>query len=136
MSIEQAVCRSYKAELLQGVHQPSDTFKMALYTEAAVLNQSTARYAPQGEVVGEGYEAGGKQLYGLIISAADLTIDFDDVEWPVATFTARGALIYNASKGNRAIGVIDFGSNVPCKNGPFSTDFPRPGRGTSLLQFA
>lgn len=126
MAISHAVCLSYQAELLQGLHQPSDTYKIALYTEAAMLGSQTKFYVPFGEAVGEGYDAGGKVLFGFSVNAENRTLDFDDVEWPVATIMARGALIYNASKGNRAVGVIDFGSNTTSTNGPFSLDFLRP----------
>jgi hypothetical protein len=89
------------------------TLKIALYTAAADLNAATTAYTTAGEVVGTGYTAGGKTLTGVTVSQSGTTayLDFSDVTWNPAVFTARGALIYNTSLGNLAVAVLDFGSD-------------------------
>lgn len=89
------------------------TLKMALYTAEANLNADTLVYTTTNEVVGTGYTAGGKVLTGVTVSKSGTTayLDFDDVEWDPAAFTARGALIYNTSLGNMAVAVLDFGAD-------------------------
>jgi hypothetical protein len=87
--------------------------KIALYTAAADLGAGTTVYTTSGEVVGTGYTAGGKTLTGVTVSQSGTTayLDFADVTWDPANFTARGALIYNTSLGNLAVAVLDFGSD-------------------------
>jgi hypothetical protein len=89
------------------------TLKIALYTAAADLGAATTVYTTSGEVVGTGYTAGGKTLTGVTVSQSGTTayLDFADVTWDPAAFTARGALIYNTSLGNLAVAVLDFGSD-------------------------
>lgn len=130
MSIQTAICLSYKQEILEGVHSSGDTYKVALYTDAASLNSSTAAYSSTNEVSsGNGYTTGGETLSnfqsGLDGDRAYIT--FDDPEWTSATITARGCLIYNSSKSNKAVAVFDFGMNVSSTNGTFKIDFPVAG---------
>lgn len=131
MPIIGAMTRSCKLELLKAIHDFSaDTFKMSLYTSAAQLSELTTAYTTSGEVTGSGYTAGGK-----VIAVADgfpLTdevsgqawVRFTETEWPGATFSARGALIYNASKANRSVRVISFGTDASPNNGPFVFEVP------------
>lgn len=134
--IQQSVCNSYKQEVLTGVHFPGDVFKIALYTASAVLNRKTIAYISAHEVVGMGYEPGGRILEGFmaILFNDTATLSFDDVTWPVSSITARGGLIYNSSKGNKSVGVMDFGENVTSTNGPFTVLFPEQSETGALIR--
>jgi hypothetical protein len=126
MAINTALCRSYKAEVMDGVHSLSDEYRIALYTAEADLNASTEVYDSVGEVEGRGYDAGGMVLSGISagFSGDAATINFEQPEWRQATFTAAGALVYNASKENRAVATLSFGGNVICRNGKFTVKMP------------
>jgi|NOAtaT_5_FD_contig_101_562954_length_3122_multi_3_in_0_out_0_4 hypothetical protein len=127
MAITSAVCNSFKQELLGGIHDlDTDVIKLALYTSAATLGASTTAYTTSNEVVGAGYTAGGNTLSGAVISldGSVAIVDFSDTTWGSATITARGALIYNSSKSNRAIAAIDFGGDKTSTSGDFTVVFP------------
>jgi hypothetical protein len=114
MAFVQTLTTSFKQDMLTGVQNlATDTLKIALYTANASLNENTTAYSTSNEVVGTGYTAGGKTLTGVTVLTADTTayVDFADPSWDPANFTARGALIYNASKSNKAIAVLDFGAD-------------------------
>jgi hypothetical protein len=114
MPIVQTQTTSFKKELYQGIHDlTTDVLKIALYTANADLNEDTTVYTTTAEITGAGYSAGGKVLTGTTIGSSGYTafVDFDDVVWNPASFTTRCALIYNSSKANRAIAVLDFGSD-------------------------
>ena len=139
MAITQAMCSSFKSELFGGVHDiDTDTIKIALFTSAATLSAATTAYSTSDEVVGTGYTAGGNTLTGAAISLDGTTaiVDFADSTWAAATITARGALIYNASKADRAIAVLDFGSDKSSTAGDFSISFPAPAAATAILRVA
>ena len=113
MSISQTLCTSFKAELYEAVHNLStDTIQIALYTDNATLDESTTVYTTTGEISGAGYTAGGVILTGATINTSGQIayVAFADAVWTGA-LTARGALIYNASKSNKAIAVLDFGTD-------------------------
>jgi len=113
MSIVQGQTTSFKSELYQGVHNLlTDTLKIALYTANVNLNADTTIYSSTNEVVATGYTAGGNTLTGVTLSTANNTayVNFANTSWTSA-LTARCALIYNASKGNKSIAVLDFGSD-------------------------
>jgi hypothetical protein len=113
MAIVQTQCTSFKKELYQGIHDLStDTINMALYTANASLGADTTVYSATSEVVASGYTAGGNTLTGVAINSSDYTayVNWANTSW-TSTLTARCALIYNASKANRAIAVIDFGAD-------------------------
>ena len=113
MSIVQTQTTSFKKELYQAVHNlATDTLKIALYTGNADLNASTTVYTTANEVVASGYTAGGNTLTGVTISSADYTayVNFANTAW-TAAITARCALIYNVTQGNKSIAVIDFGAD-------------------------
>ncbi len=114
MAITTAICNSYKQEILEGVHASADTYKIALYTSSATLSASTTAYSSTNEVSGTGYDAGGKTLTGYVsgLSSGTAYITFDDPSWTSSTITARGCLIYNSSKSNKAVACFDFGSDV------------------------
>lgn len=114
MAFEQTLTTSFKQDILLGVHDlDTDTIKMALYLATADLGAATTVYTTSGETSGTGYTAGGKILTGVTVLTSGTTayVDFADPSWDPAAFTARGALIYNASKSNKAIAVLDFGSD-------------------------
>lgn len=137
MAITSALCNSYKQEILEGVHAFTDTYKIALYTDAATLGASTTAYSATNEVSGTGYTAGGETLSGFTTGLATSTayLTFSDPSWANSTITARGCLIYNSSKSNKAVAVFDFGQNVSSVNGTFTVDFPGAGA-SSLIRIA
>jgi len=113
MSIVQTQTTSFKKELYEAVHNLStDTLKIALYTGNASLNEDTTVYSATNEVVASGYTAGGNTLTGVTISSSDYTayVNFANTSW-TAAITARCALIYNVTQGNKSIAVIDFGAD-------------------------
>lgn len=130
MAIYQCVCSSFKVEILAGVHNLSasggDIFKIALYSPDADLDSSTLVYTTSGEITGTGYTAGGATLTNLGISSAATSayFSFDPVIWTAATFSTGGALIYNASKGNKAVLVLNFGPLRIANNENFTLTFP------------
>lgn len=112
--ITQTLTTSFKQQLLLAVHDFStDTFKIALYTAAANLGSDTTIYTVTSEVSGTGYTAGGNTLTGTTVTVSGTTayVDFSNAVWNPASFTVRGALIYNASKSNKAVAVLDFGAD-------------------------
>jgi len=113
MSIIQTQTTSFKKELYQAIHDLStDTIKIALYTGNADLNEATTVYSSSNEVSGTGYTAGGQVMTGVAISSSGYVayVNWANVSWTSA-LTARCALIYNASKGNKSVAVLDFGSD-------------------------
>lgn len=139
MAITQAMCSSFKSELLAGTHDlDTDTIKIALYTSSATLGASTTAYSATNEVSGTGYVAGGNTLTSPVISLDGTTgiCDFADTTWSSSTITARGALIYNASKANRAIAVLDFGSDKTSTSGDFTVVMPAAAAATALIRIA
>lgn len=114
MAFDQTLTTSFKQDILLGVHDlETDTIKMALFLATADLGAATTVYTTTGETSGTGYTAGGEVLTGVTVLTSGTTayVDFADPSWDPAAFTARGALIYNASKSNKAIAVLDFGSD-------------------------
>jgi hypothetical protein len=148
MTIAQTATTSFKVELPQGIHNfgptSPDTFKVALYTAAANLDASTAVYTTSGEVVGAGYVAGGNTLAISVtpVAANNLSgtptafFSFFNSSWTEATFTARGALIYNLSKGNRSVAVLDFGSDKTVNNDTFQIIFPTPDANSAIVRIS
>ena len=117
-SILQTQTTSFKTELYTGVHNlATNTLKIALYTAAADLNEATTVYSATNEVSGGGYVAGGVTLTGVTINSSGYTafVDFADVVFS-ASVTARCALIYNFTQGNKSIAVLDFGSDKTSSN--------------------
>ena len=116
----------------------ADEFRMALYTSAATLSKASTVYTATGEVVGDGYTAGGKVLTGAAVSLDGDTaiLDFGDPSWPDATITARGAMIYNATQGNKAVAVLDFGANVSSTAAAFAVQLPAPTAAAGVIRVA
>lgn len=139
MPITSAFCTSAKVDFLQGTHASADTYKIALFTSAATLDASTTAYSATNEASGTGYTAGGTTLTGFSVTSSGTTaiLDFtSDPSWPNSTITARGALIYNSSKSNKAVAVYDFGSDKSSSNGTFTVQFPTPDAANGLLRIA
>ena len=134
--ISQSLCSSFKQQLLLGEHDlDTDVIKIALYTSAATLSAATTAYTTSDEVVGTGYTAGGNTLTGATVSLSGTTafVDFSDTTWSTATITARGALIYNSSKSNKAIAVLDFGADKTSTAGDFTVQFPTNDASSAIL---
>jgi hypothetical protein len=139
MAITQAMCSSFKQQILLGEHDlDTDTIKIALYTSAATLSAATTAYTTSDEVVGTGYTAGGNTLTGATVSLTGTTafVDFTDTTWTTATITARGALIYNSSKSNKAVAVLDFGSDKTSTAGNFTVQFPANDSSSAIVRIA
>ena len=130
MAITQAMCTSFNAEILDEQHDlVADTLKIALFTSSANLGASTTAYSTSNEVSGTGYSAGGETLTSKAVSTTGTTAHFDaaDPTWTSASFTARGALIYNSTNSDKAIAVLDFGGDFTVSSGTFKIIFPAAG---------
>lgn len=140
MAITSALCTSWKAEVLQGLHNftasTGNVFKIALYTSSASLGASTTVYTTTNEISGTGYTAGGKTLVNVTPTTSGTTaiVDFDDVTWTSATITANGALIYNSTNGNRAVAALAFGSDKSSSSGDFKIIFPTPDASAAIIR--
>jgi len=136
--ISQTQTTSFKEELFKGIQNLStDTLYIALYTALADIGPDTTAYTTSGEITGTGYTAGGIALTGVTINTYDGTvyINFSNAVWSPASFTARGALIYNVSKANRSIAVLDFGANKTCSNS-FTITMPSNTYTTALIRYS
>ena len=139
MAITQAATNQLKADVLAGVHQPGDDYKIALFTSAATLGAATTAYSTTNEVSGTGYTAGGASLQGYTPGAASGVAWIDwatDPSWANATITARGALIYNATRANKALGVLDFGADISSTADTFTVTLPAAGATTAIIRIA
>jgi len=136
MSIIQTQTTSFKAELYQGIHDlTTDVIKIALYTASANLNESTTVYSSTNEVPATGtYSLGGAQLTPITVSSSGYTayVGFPNISWTGA-ITARCALIYNVTQGNKSIAVLDFGSDKTSTT-TFTITMPVNGPTTSLIR--
>ena len=147
MSIVQTATTSFKVQLAQGLHNfgptSPNTFYIALFTSSATINASTTQYsnALVGEVTGGGYTQGGQQLTITQTPTSGATggtvayWSFQNVVWSPASFTARGALIYNASQSNASVAILDFGSDKVC-NTSFTIQFPAVTNTNAILRIA
>jgi hypothetical protein len=138
MSISQTLTTSFKVESFEGIHDIlTDNIYMALYTALADLNDATKVYTTVQEITGTGYIAGGKLMTGATVNAYGNTayVNFDNVVWNPAAFTCYGALIYNASKGNKSIAVLNFGGGKTCDN-TFTVTMPSNTYSTALIRYS
>jgi hypothetical protein len=148
MTIAQTATTSFKVELLQAVHNfgptTPNTFKVALYTAAANIGASTTVYTTSNEVTGTGYTAGGNTL---VISVSPTSgnntsgiptafTSFNNSTWTNATFTCRGALIYNSTQGNKSVAVLDFGSDKTVTSDTFQIIFPTPDANSAIVRIS
>ena len=151
MAIAQAMCTSFKKELLEGVHNfknsGGDTFKLALFAEGsggkssttATLGATTTAFVTTGEVASSGtYATGGGSLTRVDPSTSGTTAftDFADLSFTTATITAMGALIYNSSDSNKAVCVLDFTSNKSSTSGTFTIQFPTADASNAIIRIA
>jgi hypothetical protein len=148
MSIVQTATTSFKVELPQGIHNfgptSPDTFKIALYTAAADLGYATTAYTTSGEVTGTNYVAGGNTLTISVTPVAannssnvpTAYFSFANTSWTGATFTARAALIYNSTEGNKSVAVLDFGSDKTVSNDTFQIIFPTPDANSAIVRIS
>jgi O-acetylhomoserine/O-acetylserine sulfhydrylase-like pyridoxal-dependent enzyme len=142
MPITQAMPTSFKVEILQAVHNfgptSANTFKMALYTNSATLSAATTIYSATNEVVSANYVAGGLALSISTTPTSGGTTAFisftSPVTWSGVTFTTRGALIYNSTQANKAVAVIDFGTDQIVSGGDFNVIFPAAAAATAILR--
>lgn len=128
---------SFKEQLLLGTHNfATDTFLVALYTSSAVLGPTTTVYTTSNEVTGAGYVAGGQELQNVSVNLGLSTgyVSFDNPSWAGATFATRGGLIYNASKGNKSVGVFNFGVDQTMLGQQFTIQFPTDDPETALIR--
>jgi hypothetical protein len=142
MAISQAMCTSFKKELLEAVHNfkssGGDTFKIALYTSSASLGAATTAYSTTNEISGTGYTAGGNTLTRVDPSSSGTTgfTDFANTTWSSATITARGALIYNDTDSDKAVAVLDFGADKTSTAGDFTIQFPAADASNAIIRIA
>lgn len=128
--IRGGICKTALLDFLTGVHTPKDSYYMALVGEKADCDTGLVTFTGQGEVTGQGYKSGGKALTGYH-SGVDEDVAFiswDDIEWPNVTVSAAGAVIYNRTRGNRALAILDFGGEKSSSNGPFRVNLAAPGQ--------
>ena len=135
MAFDQTLTTQAKLVALQAL--ATGTLKMALYTADADLGAGTLTYTTANEVVGTGYTAGGNVITGVTVQQSGTTafLDFDNVVWNPANFTARGALIYNTSLGNLAVAVLDFGADKTTTT-TFTVQTPANTADAALIRFA
>lgn len=142
MAITQAMCTSFKKELLTGTHNftasTGDSFKLALYTSSATLGASTTAYSATNEVSGTGYTATGSALTNVTPTTSGTTAltDFADLTFSSATITANGALIYNDSQSDKAVIVLAFGGDKTSTNGDFTIQFPTADASNAIIRIA
>lgn len=151
MAISQAMCTSFKVDLLNGKQAfgttvaragtTADTFKIALYTSSATLDATTTTYSATNEVSSSGtnYTAGGNTLSVSQVPTSTGTtawLDFTDTTWSNATITANGALIYNNTQGNAAVAVLAFGGDKTSTAGDFTIVFPTANSTAAIIRIA
>ena len=148
MTIAQTATTSFKVELLQAVHNfgpaSADTYNIALYTAAASIGPTTTVYTTSGEVSGTGYTQGGQALTIAVsptsgnntLGVPTAYISFSNASWPSSTFTARGALIYNVTQGNKSVAVLDFGADKTVAGDTFQVIFPSPDANSAIVRIS
>ena len=146
MAITSAVCNSFKAEVLQALHNftasSGNSFKLALYTSSATLNKSTTAYSDTNEISntsGSAYVAGGKALTSVTpaLSTDTACCDFADISYTSASFTANGCLIYNdTASGDPGVCVVAFGGDKTVSSGTFTIQFPAADASNAILRIA
>lgn len=141
MTITTAMCTSFKQELLQAGHNFSvggANFRLALFDATATMDAATTTYSGANETTGPGYTAGGQALTNVEPATSGTTAftDFGDVVWTGATFSARGAQIFNNSNGNKSVSVHDFGATVSVVSGNLTVSFPNATASEAILRLA
>ena len=149
MAISQAMCTSFKKELLNGIHAfgttvarggtTADTFNLALYTSSASLGAATTAYTTSNEVSGTGYTAKGAALTAVAPTSSGTTAftDFNNLTFSTATITARGAMIFNYTESCvPAVDILDFGGDLKSSAGEFSIVFPTGYSSNAIIRIA
>ena len=143
MAITQVLTDTFKQDCLDGAQNlgsSGNTLKIALYTSSATLGATTSAYTATNEVSGTGYTAGGATLASQAVAydATNQVAFFDaaDPAFTTATITARGALIYNNSKSNASIAVLDFGSDFTSTAGTFTIQLPSAAHNTAIIRIS
>ena len=154
MAISQAICTSFKVELMTATHDftasTGDTFKLALFTSSATLGAATTAYSAPADPdadptstnevtqTGTNYTAGGQALTNVTPTSSGTTafVDFDDEVFSNVSLTARGALIYNDDKSDKAVIVLDFGEDKTATTGDFTIQFPAAAASTAIIRIA
>ena len=143
MAITQAMCTSFKKEILEAVHNftnsSGNTFKVALYTSSASLDASTTAYTTSNEVSGTGYTAKGNTLTNVTPTTSGTTAltDFADTTWSSSTITARGAMIFNESaSGDPSVLILNFGADKSSRSGDFTIAFPAADASNAIIRIA
>jgi hypothetical protein len=139
MAITQGMATSFKVQLLNGEQNfSSNTFKLALYTSAATLGETTTVYSASNEVPSTGnYTAGGNTLSVSVTPTSTgnvAYISFSNTSWTNATITANGALIYNNTNANSAVAVLSFGGDKTSTNGTFAVNFPTADASSAIIR--
>ena len=143
MAITQAMCTSFKKELLEAKHNfllsGGNTFKIALYTSSATMSASTTAYTTDNETSGTNYSAKGNTLTRIDPTSSSTTAftDFADTTWSTATFTARGAMIFNEdTTGDTSVLILDFGADKTATAGTFTITFPAADASNAIIRIA
>ena len=143
MAITQAMCTSFKKELMEAKHNfllsGGNTFKIALYTSSATLSAATTAYSATNEVSGTNYSAAGNTLTRIDPSSSGTTAftDFSDTTWASSTITARGAVIYNdTASGDPSVIVLNFGADKSSSAGDFTITFPTADASDAIIRIA
>ena len=143
MAITQAMCTSFKQELMEAKHNflnsGGDTFKIALYTSSATLSAATTAYSATNEVSGTNYTAAGNTLTRVDPASSGTTAytDFADTTWSSSTITARGAVVYNdTAAGDPSVIVLDFGADKTSTAGDFTIAFPTADASNAVIRIA
>jgi len=151
LAISQTLATSFKVEILDGIHNfgvgvirastAADTFKIALYSTLATINDTTTVYTTQDEVTGTGYTAGGNTLTISQVPTSTSTettawLNFDNSSWTTASFSADGALIYNSTQGNKAVAVLNFGSTKTATAQTFTVTFPASTSDAAIIRIS
>jgi hypothetical protein len=151
LAISQTLATSFKVEILDGIHNfgvgvvrastAADTFKIALYSTLATINDTTTVYTTQDEVTGTGYTAGGNTLVISQVPTSTSTettawLNFDNSSWTTASFSADGALIYNSTQGNKAVAVLNFGGTKTATAQTFTVTFPASTSDAAIIRIA
>ena len=143
MAISQALCTSFKKELMTATHNftnsSGNTFKLALFTSSASLGAATTAYSTSNEASGTNYTAGGAALTNVTPTTSGTTAltDFSDLTFSTATVTANGALIYNdTASGDPAVAVLAFGGDKTSTAGDFTIQFPTADASNAIIRIA
>ena len=139
MTIRQGLTTSFKLDMVNGRQNvASDALKMALYTAFADINENTTVYSSDNEISGTGYTAGGQTLSNVTVNSTSngiVYVSFSNPVWDPAQFTARGALIYNTTRSNASIAVLDFGSDkTQAGNNTFTVTLPPDTASSALIR--